>query len=110
MSHSAEKCKRGDPLGFVNIYSVAKYQKTLNGDCFETLKNYWYTNKFLMSQNSPDLEFFDIDIDILYIYSIDILYIFYRYILRKPNFRQKLTILNSLIVPKNLKEGTLWDF
>ena len=32
-----------------------------------------------------------------------------RYILRKPNFRQKITILNSLIVPKNLKEGTLWD-
>ena len=31
-----------------------------------------------------------------------------RYILRKPNFRRKI-ILNSLIVPKNLKEGTLWD-
>ena len=28
MSHSAEKCKRRDPLGFINIYSVAKYQKT----------------------------------------------------------------------------------
>ena len=28
MSHSAEKCKRGDPLGFINIHSVAKYQKT----------------------------------------------------------------------------------
>ena len=28
MSHSAKKCKRGDPLGFINIYSVAKYQKT----------------------------------------------------------------------------------
>ena len=27
MSHSAEKCKRGDHLGFINIYSVAKYQK-----------------------------------------------------------------------------------
>ena len=25
MSHSAEKCKRGDPLGFTNIHSVAKY-------------------------------------------------------------------------------------
>ena len=33
MSHSAEKCKRGDPLGFINIFSVAKYQ-----DSFETLK------------------------------------------------------------------------
>ena len=32
-----------------------------------------------------------------------------RYILRKPNFRQKIIILNSLILPKNQKEGTLWD-
>ena len=41
MSHSAEKCKRGDPLSFIiNIYSVAKYQKTRKGDSFETLKNF----------------------------------------------------------------------
>ena len=40
MSVSAEKCKRGDPLGFINIYSVAKYQKTRKGDSFETLKNF----------------------------------------------------------------------
>ena len=40
MSHSAEKCKRGDPLGFINIYSVAKYHKTRKGDSFETLKNF----------------------------------------------------------------------
>ena len=40
MSHSAEKCKRGDPLGFINIYSVAKYQKTRKGDSFETIKNF----------------------------------------------------------------------
>ena len=40
MSHSAEKCKRGDPLGFTNIYSVAKYQKTRKGDFFKTLKNF----------------------------------------------------------------------
>ena len=40
MSHSAENCKRGDPLGFINIYSVAKYQKTRKGDSFETLKNF----------------------------------------------------------------------
>ena len=40
MSHSAEKCKRGDPLGFINIYSTAKYQKTRKGDSFETLKNF----------------------------------------------------------------------
>ena len=32
--------KRGDPLGFINIYSVAKYQKTRRGDSFETLKNF----------------------------------------------------------------------
>ena len=38
MSHSAEKCKMGDPLGFINIYSVAKYRKTRKGDSFETLK------------------------------------------------------------------------
>ena len=40
MSHSAEKCKRGYPLGFINIYSVAKYQKTRKGDSFEILKNF----------------------------------------------------------------------
>ena len=40
MSHSAEKCKGGDPLGFINIYSVAKYRKTRKGDSFETLKNF----------------------------------------------------------------------
>ena len=40
MSHSAEKCKRGDPLGFINIYSVAKCQKTRKGNSFETLKNF----------------------------------------------------------------------
>ena len=39
MSHSAEKCKKGDPLSFINIYSVAKYQKTRKGDSFETLEN-----------------------------------------------------------------------
>ena len=40
MLHSAEKCKSGDPLGFINIYSVAKYQKTRKGDSFETLKKF----------------------------------------------------------------------
>ena len=40
LSHSAEKCKRRDPLGFINIYSVAKYQKTWKGDSFETLNNF----------------------------------------------------------------------
>ena len=32
--------KKGDPLGFINIHSVAKYQKTRRGDSFETLKNF----------------------------------------------------------------------
>ena len=27
-------------MGFINIYSVAKYQKTRKGDYFETLKNF----------------------------------------------------------------------
>ena len=30
--------KRGDPLGFINIFSVAKYQKIRRGDSFEKLK------------------------------------------------------------------------
>ena len=30
--------KRGDPLGFINILSVAKYLKIRRGDSFETLK------------------------------------------------------------------------
>ena len=30
--------KRGDPLEFINILSVAKYQKIRRGDSFETLK------------------------------------------------------------------------
>ena len=40
MLQSTEKCKRGDPLGFVNIHSVAKYQKTRRRDSFETLKKF----------------------------------------------------------------------
>ena len=30
--------KRGDPLGFINIHSVAKYQKTRRGDPLGTKK------------------------------------------------------------------------
>ena len=30
--------KWGDPLGFINILSVAKYQKIQRGNSFETLK------------------------------------------------------------------------
>ena len=32
------KNENGDPLGFINILSVAKYQKIRKGDSFETLK------------------------------------------------------------------------
>ena len=32
--------KRGDPLGFINILSVAKYQKIRKGDSFEKIKNF----------------------------------------------------------------------
>ena len=35
-SHSAEKCKRGNPSGFINIHSVAKYQNTRRGPKLET--------------------------------------------------------------------------
>ena len=37
-SHSAEKCKREDPLGCINIQSVAKYEKNSKRDSFGTLK------------------------------------------------------------------------
>ena len=40
MSHSAEKCKRGDPFWFPNMHSVAKLQKTQRGDPLGTLKNF----------------------------------------------------------------------
>ena len=36
-SNIAEKCKRGDPLGFFTIQFVAKYQKNV-GDSLETLR------------------------------------------------------------------------
>ena len=37
-SHNVENCKGGDPLGFLNIQFVAKYQKKLKGDPLETKK------------------------------------------------------------------------
>ena len=40
MSHSAKKCKRGDPFGFINIHSVAKFQKTRRGHPLGALKNF----------------------------------------------------------------------
>ena len=33
------KIVKGDPLGFINIHSVAKYQKSRRRDPFEILKN-----------------------------------------------------------------------
>ena len=51
MSHSAEKCKKGEPLGFINIYSVAKYQKTRKGDSFETLKNFRKKSRTMPKKN-----------------------------------------------------------
>ena len=41
MSHSAEKYKRAwDPLGFINIHSVAKYQKPRSGAHLKTFENF----------------------------------------------------------------------
>ena len=48
MSHSAEKCKRGDPLGFINIYSVAKYQETRKGD---TIKKFCKKGRTMPKKN-----------------------------------------------------------
>ena len=48
MSHSAEKCKREDPLIFINIHSVAKHQKTRR----ETL--WGYLKKFELKSNSAE--------------------------------------------------------
>ena len=58
--HSAEKCKRGDPLGFINIYSAAKYQKTRKGDSFETKIFRKTSHNAEKNQKSPPFEFFDI--------------------------------------------------
>ena len=38
MSHNAKKCKRVDPLGFINMHSVTKYQ-TPRGALLRHLKN-----------------------------------------------------------------------
>ena len=36
--HSAEKCKKRDPFGFINIHSVANYQKNSKGGPFGDIK------------------------------------------------------------------------
>ena len=46
-SHSAKKCKRGEALGFLNIHSVAKYQK---------LGANWGTKKFSGKYQSHSAE------------------------------------------------------
>ena len=38
-SHSAEKCKNGDPLGFLKLQFVAKYKKMKRGDIKNFQKN-----------------------------------------------------------------------
>ena len=45
MSHGAYKCKKGYPSGFINIYSVAKYQKTRKEHSFEKLKKFQKTSQ-----------------------------------------------------------------
>ena len=39
-SHSAENCKKGEPLGFFNIYSFAKYQKQLKVGSFRDITKF----------------------------------------------------------------------
>ena len=43
--HSAEKCKKGDPLGFFEIHYVAKYLKKLKGRPF-----FWNPKRFKKSR------------------------------------------------------------
>ena len=50
-SHSAEKSKRGNSLGFLNICYVAKFFKKLKGDPFETLKNFRKKNEKSKNKN-----------------------------------------------------------
>ena len=51
MSHSAEKCKRGDPLGFISIYSVAKYQETRKGGPFGDIKKFSKKSRTVPKKN-----------------------------------------------------------
>ena len=39
-SHNAKNCQRGNPLRFLNIHSVAKYQKELKGEPFWDIKKF----------------------------------------------------------------------
>ena len=39
-SHSAEKCKKGNSFGFINIHCVAKYQKLEGGTFRDMNKNF----------------------------------------------------------------------
>ena len=51
-SHSAEKCKREDPLGCINIHSVANHEKTWRGDPFGTL-NFFSKKSRSVPKKSP---------------------------------------------------------
>ena len=51
MSHSAEKCKRGHPLGFINVRSVAKYQKNSKGGSFGDIKIFRKKSRTLPKKN-----------------------------------------------------------
>ena len=46
-SHSAKKCKIGDPSGFENIQSVANYQKIRGGDPLGTSGFVGYVKSFV---------------------------------------------------------------
>ena len=51
----AQNCKKGDPLGFVKLQLVAKYEKKLKGDPWEIFKNFQKNLKlrFLNSVTVP---------------------------------------------------------
>ena len=40
MSHSAEKCKKGDLWALLTYILLQNFKKTQKGDSFETLKNF----------------------------------------------------------------------
>ena len=48
-SRSSEKCKRGDPLGFLKIQFDAKYQNKIEGGNFEGKKNSKNSHSLLSS-------------------------------------------------------------
>ena len=51
-SHGAEKCKRGDPLGFFEHPFCCKISKKLMGDPLERLKKFGKNEKFEQSHSA----------------------------------------------------------